>query len=60
MAFPFILGSVLLLTVQMEYITKPFNFTLEDNSNTVLMGMVAGLVGDLSVGYAVKKTQQYR
>lgn len=60
LSFPFILGSVLLLTVQMEYIVKPFGFSLNDISNTVLMGMVAGLIGDLSIGYVVKRTLQYK
>ena len=50
------LGTTVLLTVQMEYITHPFGFSLKDISNCIGLGVIAGLIGDLVVGGAVKKT----
>lgn len=58
--FPFILGSVTLFTLQMEYIIKPFGYTLSDISNAVGLGVLAGLLGDICVGLAIKKTQSYK
>jgi len=44
----------------MEYVVEPFGFSLGDISTTVLIGMLAGLVGDLTVGYVVKRTLAYK
>ena len=40
----------------MEYIVKPFGFSLRDISNAVGFGVIAGLIGDICVGTAIKKT----
>lgn len=40
----------------MEYIIRPFGFDLKDISNAVGLGVLAGLIGDVCVGTAVKKT----
>lgn len=44
----------------MEYIVKPFDFKLKDISNAVGLGVLAGLIGDISVGTAIKKTSSYK
>ena len=44
----------------MEYIVKPFDFKLKDISDAVGLGVLAGLIGDVSVGYAIKTMQSYK
>jgi FLVCR family feline leukemia virus subgroup C receptor-related protein len=44
----------------MEYIVKPFDFSLTDISNCILIGVMSGLMGDLIIGYIVKRTGKYR
>ncbi|CAD8051186.1 unnamed protein product [Paramecium sonneborni] len=59
-SFAFILGTITLFTLQMKYFISPFNYTLKDQSNLVLVGVIAGLIGDVCVGTAIKKTQSYK
>ncbi|CAD8172373.1 unnamed protein product [Paramecium octaurelia] len=59
-AFSLILGPVLLLTVQMEFVVKPFGYNLEQISNVILVGVIAGLIGDVVVGSFVKKLGKYK
>jgi FLVCR family feline leukemia virus subgroup C receptor-related protein len=44
----------------MEYIVSPFGFKLIDISNAVGLGVLAGLIGDICVGTAIKKTASYK
>lgn len=60
LCFPFILGTITLFTLQMEYIVKPFDFQLKDISNAVGLGVLAGLIGDICVGISIKKTASYK
>jgi FLVCR family feline leukemia virus subgroup C receptor-related protein len=60
LTFPFILGTITLFTLQMEYIVKPFDFKLKDISNAVGLGVLAGVIGDVCVGTAIKKTSSYK
>ncbi|CAD8159110.1 unnamed protein product [Paramecium octaurelia] len=59
-SFAFILGTITLFTLQMEYFISPFDYSLKDQSNLVLVGVIAGLIGDICVGTAIKKTQSYK
>ncbi|CAD8051477.1 unnamed protein product [Paramecium primaurelia] len=58
--FAFILGTITLFTLQMEYLIKPFDYTLMDQSNLVLVGVIAGLIGDICVGTAIKKLKSFK
>ncbi|CAD8071817.1 unnamed protein product [Paramecium sonneborni] len=58
--FAFILGTITLFTLQMEYLIKPFDYTLMDQSNLVLAGVIAGLIGDICVGTAIKKLKSFK
>lgn len=58
LSFSLLLGPVLLLTVQMEYVVKPFGFTLVEISNLVGVGVVAGLAGDILVGSISKSLKK--
>ena len=49
-----------LLNLQLEYILKPFDYSLTDISNLYAIGVVAGLLGDLLMGYSVKRLQSYK
>jgi hypothetical protein len=44
----------------MEYIVEPFGYSLHDISNCIGLGVIGGLLGDLTVGYFLKKTLQYK
>ena len=44
----------------MESFVAPFGFSMADQSNAVGLGVIAGLIGDLTVGTAIKKTQSYK
>lgn len=44
----------------MEYFINPFGMTPKDQSNAVGLGVLAGLIGDLCVGTAIKETSSYK
>jgi len=44
----------------MEYIVRPFGFTLEEISNLIGVGVVAGILGDIIVGGTAKKLEKYK
>lgn len=44
----------------MEYVVHPFDYSLEDISNCVVVGVISGLIGDITVGTIVKKTGHYK
>ena len=41
----------------MGFIVKPFDFSVDEISNGIILGVIAGLIGDLTVGYIVKRTR---
>ncbi|CAD8134606.1 unnamed protein product [Paramecium pentaurelia] len=59
-SFAFILGTITLFTLQMEYLISPFDYSLKDQSNLVFVGVIAGLIGDICVGTAIKRSQSYK
>lgn len=44
----------------MEYVVKPFGYKLSDISNVILVGVIAGLMGDVVVGSLVKKLGKFK
>ena len=44
----------------MEYVVKPFNYNLAEISNVILVGVCAGLLGDVVVGSVVKKLGKFK